>query len=177
MTPELDAIKNSIGDFAKDIRLNFSTVLTPAGSPDLTQAQIYSVALASAYALSDRALIDALEAAALAEAGEAQVQAAKTATSLMAMNNIYYRFNHSVENAAVTSLPAKLRMQGIATHGIAKVDFELMSLAVSAIHGCAMCMNAHTHELVQAGATPLAVQSSVRIASVIHATVRARALS
>ena len=170
----LDVIKDSIPDFAKDIRLNFGSVLSPTGAPDLTQSQIFSIALATSYALADAELTQALEDATRSEAGEAAVTAAKTAASLMAMNNIYYRFTHYVENAAISGLPAKLRMQAMANPGVEKVDFELMSLAVSSVNGCGKCMAAHSHELSQHGTTPLAIQSAVRIAAVLHAAAQAR---
>ena len=66
-------------------------------------------------------------------------------------------------------MPAKLRMNVIANPGIAKVDFELFSLAVSAINGCGMCMDAHAAELQKAGLSKIAIQSTVRIAAVINA--------
>jgi AhpD family alkylhydroperoxidase len=53
---------------------------------------------------------------------------------------------------------------------IDKVNFELNCLAVSAINGCGMCIEAHTHELTKAGVSKLAIQSSVRIAAVLNAT-------
>ena len=60
----------------------------------------------------------------------------------MAMNNIYYRFVHLVHAADYKTLPAKLRMNVMAKPGVDKVDFELWSLAVSAINGCGMCLEA-----------------------------------
>ncbi len=165
----LDAIKDALADFAKDTRLNLGSILTPEGAPDLSEAQIAGVALAVAYALATAPLTEAVEAFAAPILSPAQKQAAKTAASLMAMNNIYYRFVHALDDAALTSLPAKLRMQGMATHGIEKVDFELMSLAVSAVNGCGMCMDSHARTLMNHGLSALGVQSSVRIAAVLHA--------
>ena len=74
--------------------------------------------------------------------------AAKGAASIMAMNNVYYRSMHLIEDKEISKLPAKLRMNIIGKPGIPKVDFELMSLAVSAISGCGMCINAHIQELI-----------------------------
>ena len=61
----------------------------------------------------------------------------------MAMNNIYYRFVHLVHAADYKTMPAKLRMNAMAKPGVDKVDFELWSLAVSAVNGCGMCLEAH----------------------------------
>ncbi len=168
-TATLDTLKSAIPDFAKDIRLNLGSILTPEGAPDLTEVQIAGTALAVAYALNHPIVTAAIEGHVAALLTDQQKTAAKTAASLMAMNNIYYRFLHYVENDAVKALPAKLRMQGLATHGIEKVDFELMSLAVSAITGCGMCMGAHAKTLTDHGVSALGVQSAVRIAAVLHA--------
>ena len=67
------------------------------------------------------------------------------------------------------TMPAKLRMNVMAKPGVAKPDFELWSLAVSAVNGCGMCIEAHERELRSAGITPEAIQAAVRIAAVVHA--------
>ena len=169
----IETLKNSIPDFAKDIRLNLGTVLTVEGAPDLTQSQILGIALASAYSTRSAAVIDAIKAEAALVLSEAEQTAAKSAAAVMAMNNVYYRFVHLVSDKEYGKLPAKLRMNVIGSPGIAKVDFELYSLAVSAINGCGMCMDAHVHEVTKAGITTLGVQSCIRIAAVVNAAAQA----
>ena len=168
----IETLKESLGDFAKDIRLNLGTVLTPEGAPDLAQNQIQGIALACAYATRNPAVIEAIKAETDALSDE-EKNAAKAAASIMAMNNVYYRFVHLVSDKEYGKLPAKLRMNVIGSPGIPKVDFELYSLAVSAINGCGMCMDAHVHEVTKAGISNLGVQSAVRIASVISAAAQA----
>lgn len=164
------ALREQLPDFAKDIRLNLGSVTTPEGAPDLTAEQILGVTLASAYATRNAAVIQA----ALGEgAAEATVTAAKAAASIMAMNNVYYRFIHLVHDDELKKLPAKLRMNVIANPGIDKADFELMSLAVSAINGCGMCMEAHVHEVAKAGVSKLGIQSAIRIAATVNAAAQA----
>ena len=90
----------------------------------------------------------------------------------MAMNNVYYRFLHLVEDAEYAKLPARLRMNVIGNPGIARADFELLSLAVSAINGCGTCVAAHERQLRQHGLEREAVQSAVRIAATVHAVAR-----
>src|SRR4029078_12278353 len=85
---------------------------------------------------------------------EKVANAARGAAALMAMNNVYYRFVHLVANPAEGTLTAKLRMNLIGGHGIAKEDFELFSIAVSAMNGCGMCMESHERVLLQHGVTP-----------------------
>jgi len=169
----IETLRDSLGDYAKDIRLNLGSVLTTDGAPDLNQNQIFGIALASAYATKNQSVIDAVKEDAASILSEAEMNAAKAAAAVMAMNNIYYRFVHLVSDKEYGKLPAKLRMNVIGSPGIEKVDFELYSLAVSAINGCGMCMDAHVHEVIKGGVTPLGVQSSIRIASVIHAAAQA----
>lgn len=87
----------------------------------------------------------------------------------MGMNNIYYRFLHLVEDAEYQSMPARLRMNVIGNPGIDKLDFELLSLAVSAVNGCGLCIISHERKLRDHGVTRETIQSAVRIAAVIHA--------
>jgi alkyl hydroperoxide reductase subunit D len=173
IVPGLEALRDRMPDFAKDTRLNLGTVLTDTGAPDLSANQIAGVALASAYATRNREVIDAIAAHTDATLSDAEKQAAKAAASVMAMNNVYYRFLHLVEDAEFKTLPAKLRMNVIGQPGIEKVDFELYSLAISAINGCGMCIEAHTHELLKAGVSKLGIQSAVRIGAVMNAAAQA----
>lgn len=169
---KLEVLKQKMGDFAADIRLNLSSVLTPEGAPDLSATQIHSIALASAYATKHSALIEAIEEVA-AGLTEEERKAARGAAVLMAMNNVYYRFTHLVEDPEFKTMPARLRMNFMARPGIPKKDFELVSTAVSAINGCGTCMQSHTSVLLREGVSRQAVQSAVRIASVIQATATA----
>jgi alkyl hydroperoxide reductase subunit D len=172
----IEAMKDQWGDYAKDIRLNIGTVLTTDGAPDLTASQIFGIALASAYATRSPAVIEAVKAEAGEALPEAERAAAKAAATVMAMNNVYYRFAHLVSDKDYAKLPAKLRMNIIGAPGIAKADFELYSLAVSAINGCGMCMDAHVNEVTKAGITKIGVQSTIRIASVVNAAAQAEAI-
>jgi alkyl hydroperoxide reductase subunit D len=165
---ELTNLKNLIPEHSKDLKLNLSTVLSLEGAPGLAEHQILGVALASAVAARKPALLREIEAAAAAKLDPAQVAAARAAASIMGMNNVYYRFVHLVENADYATLPAKLRMNVIGNPGVPKTDFELYSLAVSAINGCGACVAAHDKVVRKAGVTAEGVQSAVRIAAVIH---------
>jgi alkyl hydroperoxide reductase subunit D len=98
----------------------------------------------------------------------AQAAAARAAAAIMGMNNVYYRFVHLAGNPDYTTLPARLRMNVIGNPGVPKTDFELYSLAVSAINGCGACVASHDKVVRQAGITAEGVQSAVRIAAVIH---------
>jgi lipoyl-dependent peroxiredoxin subunit D len=165
----MDTLRDRIPDYAKDLRLNIGTVLTPQGAPGLSEAQIWMTALASAIAARNPELVRLIEAEAAARLQPAEVEAARAAAAIMGMNNVYYRFLHLVEDDEYAKLPAKLRMNVLGSPGIAKLDFELLSLAVSAVNGCGKCVASHERKLREHEVGREAVQSAVRIASVIHA--------
>ncbi len=162
----LETIRAALPDYARDLKLNLSSVL---GGSSLTPQQSWGTAVASAIAARNPALRDAVLNEAASHLTPAALAAAKAAAAIMGMNNIYYRFTHLVGKADYRTLPARLRMNVIGNPGVDRVDFELWSLAVSAINGCGMCIEAHEHEVSAKGIGKEAVQDVVRIASVIHA--------
>lgn len=162
-------IRSGLPDFAKDLRLNLESVLSEAGAPGLSDRQIRAVALASAVASRHAPVVAAAQAHAEAILSPAEVAGARTAAAMMAMTNVYYRFNHLVGNPEYATLRAGLRMNAMANPGIDKLSFELCALAVSAINGCGACLDSHEKVLRSHGVTAQGVQSAVRIAAVVHA--------
>jgi alkyl hydroperoxide reductase subunit D len=162
----IDALKAQLPDYAKDLKLNLGAVLN---QPALTPQQVWGTAVASAIASRNQTVLQAVLADAAPHLSPAALNAAKAAAAIMAMNNIYYRFVHLTTATDYKTMPARLRMNIIANPGVESLDFELWSLAVSAINGCGMCIDAHEAEIVKKGASREAVQNIVRIASVIHA--------
>ncbi len=165
----METLRDRIPDYARDLRLNLSSVLTPQGAPGLSESQLWMTALASAIASRNAELARAVEAAAVEKLQPVEFEAARAAAAIMGMNNVYYRFLHLVEDDEYSKLPARLRMNVIGSPGIAKADFELVSLAVSAVNGCGKCVTSHERVLRQHEIGREAVQSAVRIASVMHA--------
>ncbi len=162
----IESLKSALPDYAKDLKLNLSSLAAEtAVSPELRALLFVTAGLA----VRQREVRDAL----LGEFGPAltaeQIGAAKIAVSLMGMNNIYYRFTHLVSAQDYATMPAKLRMTAMAKPGIGHAEFELLSLAVSAINGCGMCMDSHEQAVRKGGIEPAAIQAAVRIAAVVHA--------
>src|SRR3546814_35583 len=145
--------------YAKDIKLNLSNV---ASSTTLTEVQLWGAMLASALAARNPTVIEEIAQEAAQHLPPAAQDAAKAANAIMAMNNIYYRATHTLSDAEFAKMPARLRMTAIANPGVDMLDFELWSLAVSAINGCPMCMDAHAHEVAAKGRVAL---GSPRIAT------------
>jgi lipoyl-dependent peroxiredoxin subunit D len=173
----INTIKQQLHSWAKDTKLNLGSVLSEEGAPELSLAQIHGIALACAYNTGNRQLIHAMQTEAKTTLSTQAMQAAKSACTVMAMNNVYYRFVHLMPDGAFAQMPANLRMSVIGNPGIDKVDFELYSLAISAINGCGMCMEAHVGTVNKTGISKTGVQSCVRIASVIQATACALAIN
>ncbi|TVR96780.1 MAG: alkyl hydroperoxide reductase [Rhodospirillales bacterium] len=163
----LETLKNSLPPYAKDLKLNLSTL---ASEPALTEQQRNGTFVAAALASRNPGVIAAVADEFGSRMTAEAVTAAKAAAAMMAMNNVYYRFAHLVSNRDYQSMPAKLRMSVIGKPGVDKTDFELWSLAVSAINGCGACVDAHERELRKAGMNAEAIQAAVRIAAVVHAT-------
>ncbi|HZZ34674.1 MAG TPA: carboxymuconolactone decarboxylase family protein [Caulobacteraceae bacterium] len=166
----LDALHEMLPAYAKDLSLNLTSL---ASETLLTEQQKWGAFVASAHAVATPRVVKAIEAAA-AEAGlsEGAKTAAKTAAAIMGMNNIYFRALHIMANHEYRHLPARLRMNVLANPGVEKVDFELWELAVSAIHGCGSCLDAHEAALKKHGVPATGIQAALRIASVVHAVSR-----
>lgn len=165
----IDTLKQRIPDYARDLKINFGNVLDADLHEALNESQVWSIALASAIASRNKELISVIASEAGAKLSEEQLKGAKSAAAIMGMNNIYYRFLHLASNDEYSKMPAALRMTVIGNPGIEKTDFELLSLAVSAINGCGMCIDSHEQVLVKHGVSTKCIQDAVRIASVLHA--------
>ncbi len=172
----VEQLRNTLPSFAQDIKINLGNVLNSEDSP-IDQLVRYRIGLASAYATRNVSIAQAIEQSGR-ELGliDADVHAAKLAATLMAMNNVYYRFLHLAHEPELQKLPARLRMQGLVTPGISKLDFELMSLAVSAINGCGMCIEAHNREVLKHDVGVSGLQEVARIAAVVHGAAQGLAL-
>ena len=165
----LEGIRDSLPDYARDLKLNLGSVLSTTGAPGLNEKQIWSIALASAIASRNTSFARSIETQSRVHLADVEVEGAKSAAAIMGMNNIYYRFLHLVEDGEYQSMPARLRMNVIGNHGIDKLDFELISLAVSAVNGCGLCVTSHEKKLRAHDVSREAIQSAVRIAATIHA--------
>ena len=162
----LKPFAETLPDYAKDIRLNLGSILSDQLMPEQRKL---SLLLACAHGSGYKPLVEAAEAEAAGKLSDEAANAARGAAAVMAMNNVYYRFVHLVSNPEYGKMPARLRMNIIGSHGIAKDEFELMSLAVSAMNGCGMCIDSHERVLLEHGVKPDAIQSAVRIAAVMKA--------
>lgn len=168
MTQWVDALKeNSIPDYARDTKLNIDAVIKRSALP-VEEAE--AVALAAAFATGNSKLWTWLHSQL---ANRAEADAAVTAASIMAMNNVWYPYVEMADDVNLRGLPAQLRMNAIATHGgTTKGKFEAYSLAASIVGKCHFCVKAHYETLKQEGYTVEQLRDIGRIAAVITAVSR-----
>lgn len=163
----IDALIESLPGYAKDLKLNYSTLVRQ--NTELTPQQLWGTVVASAIATRNAELTEAVLEEGAKQLSAQALEAAKAAAAVMGMNNIYYRFLHLTSNEKYGTLPARLRMNVMRTHGVDHVDFELWALAVSAINGCGKCVDSHEKVVREKGASEETVLAVVRVASVLHA--------
>lgn len=170
--PGLKEFTDTLPDYAKDLRLNLSSILSDQLLGDQRK---YGLLLACAHGTGYRPIVEAAEAEIEGKLSSEAANAARGAAAVMAMNNVYYRFVHLASNPEYSTLPAKLRMNFVGSPGIEKDDFELFSLAVSAMNGCGMCIDSHEKLLKQHGVKVDTIQAAVRIAAVMKAVATVHA--
>jgi len=168
MTAWVDALKEqSIPEYAKDTKLNLDAVIKRSSLP-VEEAE--AVALAAAFATGNSKLWTWVHSQ-IADRKEAD--AALTAASIMAQNNIWYPYVEMADDEQLKGLPAQLRMNAIASHGgTTKARFEAYSLAASIVGKCHFCVKAHYDTLKQEGYTTEQLRDIGRIAAVITSVSR-----
>ena len=167
MTQWVDQLKDTIPDYAKDTRLNIDAVIKRSSLP-LDEAEV--IALAAAFATGNVKLWTWIQSQIT---DQKEAEAAITAASLMAMNNVWYPYVEMADDPNLTGLPAQLRMNAIASHGgTTKARFEAYSLSASIVGKCHFCVRAHYETLQSEGYTVEQLRDIGRIAAVITAVAR-----
>ncbi len=151
--------------YLKDLKINVSNALDAAS---MEKKEAYLIGLSVAVNEKLAALQGGFEQLALAAgATDKEIAEVISCTSLMNANNVYYRFRHFVEKEFYTSAPAGIRMSIMANPVIGKEFFELVSLVVSALNGCQMCVTSHEEALLKHGTSQQRVADAVRLGAVI----------
>ncbi len=163
----LDALIDSLPAAAKDLKLNYSSLVR--NNTELSEQQLWGTIVATTIATRSLALTAAVLQAAPSHLSAQAFQAAKTIAAIMGMNNIWYRFHHLSSNPKYGEIPARLRMSGLRGHGVEEMDAELWALAVSAVNGCGKCVDSHEKVVREKGASEELIAAAIRVTSVIHA--------
>ena len=163
----VDQIKEALPDYAKDTRLNLDSVVNRS---TLDPVEANGCALAAAMATGNGKLVTFIQSG-IDDATERD--AALTAASLMAMNNVWYPYVEMAEDERLTGLPAQFRMNAISSHGgTTKARFESYSLAASIVGKCHFCVRAHYETLKKEGYSVEQLRDIGRIAAVITSVAR-----
>ena len=151
--------------YLKDLKLNVSTALN---AESLGKKDAYLLAFAVAVNEKNSLLQETFEASAREHgATDAEIAEVISCTSLMNANNVYYRFRHFMHEEFYDKAQAGIRMSIMANPVVGKELFELISLAISAINGCELCVTSHEKNLVNHGTDKQRIHDAVRLGAVM----------
>ncbi len=151
--------------YMRDLKLNFTSTFTSA---HLTEKECALLGLSTAVNNNNTPLINFYTSYAEKSGATAEeIGEAVGCASLLASNNVFYRFRHFTQKEKYTQIPARIRMQLMMKPVTGKEFFELMSLTISAVNGCEMCVNAHEDSLIKLGTTEERIFDAVRIGSLV----------
>lgn len=168
----LNAIKERIPDYAKDVRLNLDGAIARSS---LDAADAAGAALAAAYVAKSKPLVDAIRAS--GQLSDVDANAALTAAALMGMNNVWYPYVEMAGDEELNTQRAELRMNAYASHGgVDKRRFELFALAASIVGKCHFCVASHYKLLKETGVSAVQLRDVGRIAAVIAAAANVLAV-
>ena len=156
--------------FIKDLKINVGNVLN--NSPYLSRKE--ALLLAFAVAVNERFVPLQESFSVLArEAGAMDVEIAEivACTSLMNTNNVFYRFRHFIKKDFYENQPAGIKMSIMANPVLGKEFFELVSLVVSSINGCEMCVSSHERSVLQHGSPESRVLEAVKLGAIIKGLI------
>jgi alkyl hydroperoxide reductase subunit D len=167
-TDALNLLEEGKSRYLADLKINFKNSLE---SEFLTKAEIalLGVSIATNAGNSTLSQFFVQQAKEEGSSNEAIAEAVACA-SLLSANNVLYRFRHFSKKEKYNEIPARIKMNIMGRPVSGKEFFELMSLAVSAVNGCEMCVNAHEASLIELGTKEERIFEAVRLASVITST-------
>lgn len=161
----LDLLEEGKSRYVADLKLNFKNSFE---SDHLSKKEIGLLGVALAVNAGNRVLKQFFASNANAEgATEAEIAEAVACASLLSANNVVYRFRHFVNKEKYNEIPARIKMNIMARPVGGKEFFELISLAVSAVNGCEMCVKSHENSLIELGSKEERIFESIRLAGVI----------
>lgn len=167
-TESLTLLEKGESRYVRDFKLNFTSTLT---SEHLSTKECALLGLSTAINNNNKPLtLYYTKYAQEQGATAADVAEAAACASLLASNNVFYRFRHFTQKDKYNQIPARIRMQVMMKPVTGKEFFELMSLTISAVNGCELCVNAHEDSLIKLGTTEERVFDAVRIASLVTAS-------
>lgn len=155
--------------YIKDLKINLSNSLK---AQTLNEKEAVLIALSIAINEKATDLIASLEESAKVKGvEEKELLEVASCVSLMNANNILYRFRHFMNKDSYSNIPAGIRMSIMMSPVLGKEFFELLSLVISAVNGCELCVTSHEASVKQHGATEQRIFDAVRLGAVVKSVI------
>ena len=171
-TPSINmqVLLNAESRYIKDLKINTSNALNNTQYISRKEALL----LALAVAVNEKSeLLQESFALLSREAGatEAEIAEMIACTSLMNTNNVFYRFRHFMQKDFYNNQPAGIKMSIMMNPATGKEFFELVSLVISSINGCEMCVSSHEQSVLQHGSSESKVFEAVKTGAIIKGLI------
>ena len=152
--------------YIKDLRINLSNAFN---FQNISKKESYLLALAVAINDKSHVLIEKFKTLAIENgANEDDVLETVSCVSLLNVNNVFYRFRHFTKKDYYSQTPAGIKMSVMGNPVMGKELFELMSLVVSALNGCEMCVASHEDSLIKLGTSEARIYEAIRCAAIVR---------
>lgn len=158
--------------YIKDLKINTGNALN--NTQYLSRKEACLLAMAVAVNEKSQPLQESFSTLAT-EAGATAAELAEmvACTSLMNTNNVFYRFRHFMKKDTYNNLPAGIKMSIMMNPVTGKEFFELVSLVISAINGCEMCVSSHEQSVLQHGSSEARVFEAVKTGAIVKGLITA----
>jgi alkyl hydroperoxide reductase subunit D len=152
---------NTEARYLKDLKINVGNALKYESLSEKESALLaLSVAINEKTKTLEHALLEKTK---LAGASQEEILETYSCVSLLNVNNVFYRFRHFTKKEYYQTTPAGIKMTVMGNPTMGKEFFELMSLGISSLNGCELCVNAHEESLIKMGTSQQRIYDAVRL--------------
>ena len=168
----MQVLLNAESRYIKDLKINTSNALN--NTQYISRKEALLLALAVAVNEKSELLQESFTSLAKeAGATEAEVAEMIAFTSLMNTNNVFYRFRHFMQKDFYNNQSAGIKMSIMMNPVTGKEFFELVSLVISSINGCEMCVSSHEQSVLQHGSSESKIFEAVKTGAIIKGLITA----
>ena len=168
----MQVLLNAESRYIKDLKINTSNALN--NTQYISRKEALLLALAVAVNEKSELLQESFTSLAKeAGATEAEVAEMIACTSLMNTNNVFYRFRHFMQKDFYNNQSAGIKMSIMMNPVTGKEFFELVSLVISSINGCEMCVSSHEQSVLQHGSSESKIFEAVKTGAIIKGLITA----
>lgn len=148
--------------YIRDLKINLSNALKYS---TLKPKESMLLALAAAINEKKETFIKAFtNLAREQEASDSEIADTYACVSLLNTNNVFYRFRHFTKTKEFyQNAPAGIKMSIMMNPVMGKEFFELMSICVSALNGCELCVSSHEESLLKLGTEPQRIFDAIKL--------------